>query len=126
MSTPIRISTMPAMMVAAKRPSSPSVATMPATIVANAAVGPEICTRLPPRNAIRKPAMMAVYKPASGPTPDAMASAMESGRATTATTMPETMSLGSCFLSSSLLLCLMMLKRIGLILSCCMTCFLCS
>ena len=27
---------------------------------ANAAVGPEICTRLPPRNAMRNPATMAV------------------------------------------------------------------
>ncbi len=83
------------MSVAATRPLSPSVATMPATMVANAAVGPEICTREPPRNAMRKPATMAVYRPASGPTPEAMASAMESGSATTATTMPEMMSFGS-------------------------------
>ncbi len=39
---------MPAMMVAATSPSMPSVATMPATMVAKAAVGPDICTRLPP------------------------------------------------------------------------------
>ena len=97
----------------------PSVATMPATMVANAAVGPEICTREPPRNAIRKPATIAVYKPCSGPTPDAIASAIESGNATMATTMPDTMSRGSCSLSSSLLECLMMLNRIGLILSRC-------
>ncbi len=57
---PMRMSRMPAMMVAAMRPSMPSVATMPATMVAKAAVGPEICTRLPPRNAMRKPATMAV------------------------------------------------------------------
>ena len=55
-SKPISTSITPAMMVAAARPSMPSVATMPATMVAKAAVGPEICTRLPPKNAIRKPA----------------------------------------------------------------------
>ena len=48
------------MSVAATRPSRPSVATMPATMVAKAAVGPEICTREPPSMAMRKPATMAV------------------------------------------------------------------
>ena len=48
------------MIVAATRPSMPLAATMPATIVANAAVGPEICTGLPPSSAMRKPATMAV------------------------------------------------------------------
>ena len=57
---PISMSSTPAMTVAATRPSMPSVATMPATMVANAAVGPEICTRLPPRNAMKNPATMAV------------------------------------------------------------------
>ena len=57
---PMKMSRMPAMMVAATRPSMPSVATMPATMVAKAAVGPEICTRLPPRNAMRNPVTMAV------------------------------------------------------------------
>lgn len=50
---------------------------------------------------------------------EAIASAIESGSATMATTMPDTMSRGSCSLSSSLLECLMMLNRIGLILSRC-------
>ena len=59
-SRPMSTSITPAMMVAATRPSMPSVDTMPATMVAKAAVGPEICTRLPPKNAIRKPATMAV------------------------------------------------------------------
>lgn len=40
--TPITISSTPAMMVAATSPLMPSVATIPATMVANAAVGPEI------------------------------------------------------------------------------------
>ena len=53
-------SSTPAISVAATSPSMPSVATIPATMVAKAAVGPEICTREPPRKAIRKPATMAV------------------------------------------------------------------
>lgn len=52
---------------------------------------------------------------------EAMPSAMESGSATTATTTPATMSLGICSFSSSLLECLIMLKRMGFNLSrCCM------
>ena len=57
--------------------------------------GPEICTALPPSSAMRKPATMAVYRPCSGPTPDAMASAMDSGSATMATTTPATTFAGS-------------------------------
>ena len=57
---PIRISIMPARQVAIVSPESPCVATMPATMVANAAVGPEMLTLLPPRNAITNPAMTAV------------------------------------------------------------------
>ena len=51
--------------VATARPSMPFFATMPATMVANAAVGPAICTLLPPRAEMRKPATMAVYSPCS-------------------------------------------------------------
>ena len=50
----------PAIMVAAARPSSPFFKTIPATIEANAAVGPAICTLLPPKKEITKPATMAV------------------------------------------------------------------
>ena len=57
---PMSISSMPAMMVASIRPSIPFFATIPATMVAKAAVGPAICTRLPPRNEMMKPATMAV------------------------------------------------------------------
>ena len=57
---PIKIRKIPAMMVARASPLIPFLATMPATIVAKAAVGPEICTLLPPRAAIRKPATIAV------------------------------------------------------------------
>ena len=50
----------PAMAVARASPPMPCCATMPATMVAKAAVGPAICTQLPPKKEIRKPAMMAV------------------------------------------------------------------
>ena len=50
----------PAITVEIISPSIPSEATMPATIVANAAVGPAICTRLPPRKATMNPATIAV------------------------------------------------------------------
>ena len=66
---------------------------MPATMVAKAAVGPEIWTVLPPKAEIRKPAMMAVYRPSSGPTPEARARAMDRGRAMMATMIPEIRSL---------------------------------
>ena len=58
--SPRRIRIIPAMTVAIIKPSKPFVAMTPATIVANAAVGPEIFTRLPPRSDIVKPATMAV------------------------------------------------------------------
>ena len=86
--TPIRIRNTPAKTVAITRPSIPSLATIPATMVANAAVGPAICTQLPPRAEITKPATMAVKIPASGPTPDAKARAMDRGRAIMATMIP--------------------------------------
>ena len=60
LSTPIRIRMTPAMTVARASPPMPCCATMPATMVAKAAVGPAICTQLPPKKEIRKPAMMAV------------------------------------------------------------------
>ena len=58
--SPITTRIIPARIVARIRPSIPFCATIPATIVANAAVGPAICTRLPPKNEIRNPAMIAV------------------------------------------------------------------
>src|SRR5574343_48322 len=53
-----------------------------------APAGPPICTDQPPRAEIRKPATMAVTRPASGLTPEAIAKAMASGRATTPTVTP--------------------------------------
>ena len=88
----------PAMSVASTSPSKPFFATIPATMVANAAVGPAICTRLPPRKEITKPAVIAVYNPFSGVTPDASASAIDNGRAMIATMIPEMISRISCCL----------------------------
>ena len=61
---------------------------IPATIVANAAVGPVILTLLPPKRAATNPAIIAVKSPVSGVAPDAMASAIERGRAIIATIIP--------------------------------------
>ena len=61
---------------------------MPNTITMNAPAGPPICTLEPPSAEIRKPAMIAVKMPCSGLTPDAIANAIASGSATTATVMP--------------------------------------
>ena len=57
---PMAMRMSPARMVAAARPSMPLRATMPATMVAKAAVGPAICTLLPPRAEMTKPATIAV------------------------------------------------------------------
>ena len=54
------MSNIPAITVARTSPEKPFFATIPATIDAKAAVGPAICTRLPPRNEITKPATSAV------------------------------------------------------------------
>ena len=54
----------------------------------NAPAGPPTCTGLPPSAEIRKPAMIAVNRPASGLSPLAMANAMASGKATTPTVRP--------------------------------------
>ena len=97
--SPIRIRNIPAIIVAMISPSIPSRATIPATMVANAAVGPAICTQLPPRAEITKPATMAVKIPASGPTPEASASAIDKGSAMIATMIPAVTSLINCDLS---------------------------
>ena len=90
------ISISPAIMVDTISPSIPFWAAIVATIVAKAAVGPAICTRLPPRKDITKPAAIAVYIPLSGVTPEARARAIERGRAIIATIMPDTTSLANC------------------------------
>ena len=53
-----------------------------------APVGPPICTLVPPRSEMMKPATMAVMMPFSGVTPLAMPKAMARGRATMPTIRP--------------------------------------
>src|SRR5438067_1135642 len=56
----------------------------------NAPAGPPICTLEPPSPAISRPAMIAVHRPASGFSPEAMANAIASGSATMPTVTPST------------------------------------
>src|SRR3546814_20446811 len=58
------------------------------TTTTKAPVGPPIWKRLQPSAEIRKPATTAVTRPLSGVAPDAIASAIASGRATTDTVRP--------------------------------------
>src|SRR5699024_6538639 len=87
---PNRMRMTPAMRVAICRPSTPCWATIPDRITIKAPVGPAICTRLPPNTETTSPAMIAVYNPCSGLTPEAIAKAMASGRATIPTRTPAT------------------------------------
>ena len=57
---PMIMRMIPAMIVAMMSPCVPSFITIPATIVAKAAVGPAIWTLLPPRNDTMNPATIAV------------------------------------------------------------------
>jgi hypothetical protein len=73
-------------------PFRPNSSTIPYMMIIKAPVGPPIWTRLPPSEAISIPAMMAVIKPFSGETPEAMAKAIARGNATIPTIIPETIS----------------------------------
>ena len=90
---PISHSITPDINVASSSPPTPYCATMPYTITINAPAGPPICTREPLNSEIRKPAIMAVNKPASGFKPLAIANAIASGSATTLTVKPAPTSL---------------------------------
>ena len=85
---PIATSITPASSPEISRPARPYLAWMGARMTMKAAVGPLTCVREPPSSATTKPATMAVYRPCWGAAPTAMASAMDSGRATTPTTTP--------------------------------------
>ena len=66
---------------------------MPKTITIKAPVGPPICTRLPPKADIKNPAITAVISPCTGVTPEAMAKAIDNGKATIPTMIPAKRSL---------------------------------
>ena len=76
------------MTVAMSRPPSPKCEATGTSTATKAAVGPVTWTRDPPSTAVKAPATIAVYRPCWGGTPEAMASAMESGSATSPTTRP--------------------------------------
>jgi hypothetical protein len=78
----------PAIIVARIRPSTPWRSTVEATSTMKAPAGPPIWKRLPPNADTMNPPMIAVKSPLSGVTPDAMAIAIDSGKATIATVSP--------------------------------------
>ncbi|GAB1459214.1 hypothetical protein MASR2M50_09880 [Thauera sp.] len=88
-SAPMANSSTPDIIVAMSRFCTPWSTTIAYTMGMKAPVGPPICTREPPRKAIRKPATIAVQIPAVGDMPLAIANAIASGRASTPTVMPE-------------------------------------
>ena len=57
-------------------------------IMMKAPVGPPICTLLPPKTEMTRPATMAVMIPFSGDTPEAMPKAIANGSATMPTIIP--------------------------------------
>src|SRR5437899_5131733 len=69
---------------------------MPNTTTTNAPVGPPICREDPPSAEIKKPATTAHYNPACRGTPDAIANAIASGRATRPMVTPAITSETSC------------------------------
>lgn len=89
---PMITSNAPAIIVQMAKLAAPYLWPMPARMTMNAAVGPPITTREPPRAEMMKPAMMAVKMPCSGLTPVAMPKAIASGNATTPTVSPATKS----------------------------------
>ena len=96
-SRPAAIRNSPAIAVASTMPSMPWRSTVEATSTMKAPAGPPTWKRLPPSDEIRKPPTMAVNRPRSGGTPEAMAIAMDSGSATIATVRPATASALSAF-----------------------------
>ena len=76
------------MMVAINKPVIPCCWIIPYIMTINAPVGPPICTLLPPKTEMRKPAMIAVTKPSVGPTPEEIPKAIAKGIATIPTMIP--------------------------------------
>ena len=66
----------------------PCLAMIPATTTTNAPVGPPICVFDPPSAEIRNPVTIAQYNPACGETPEEIANAIASGKATRPTVTP--------------------------------------
>ncbi|MNW63543.1 hypothetical protein D3C74_417630 [compost metagenome] len=92
-SSPISTRKIPARKPAISRFSYPYCSTMARRIGIKAPVGPPIWNRDPPNSEIRIPAIIVVYNPYSGLTPDAIAKAIPRGMATMPTIHPEIKSL---------------------------------
>ena len=74
--------------VARINPSMPCMVTVAATSTMKAPAGPPTWKRDPPKAETRKPPTMAVVSPCAGDAPEAMAMAIDKGRATMATVSP--------------------------------------
>ncbi len=85
---PIATRISPAISVATCSPAIPCWAVITASTATKAPVGPEICSRVPPKSDVHRPATIAVYRPCSGRAPEAIAKAIASGIATTPTIVP--------------------------------------
>jgi len=86
----------PDIIVASNSPSTPSRWTVAATSTMKAPAGPPIWKRLPPSAETMKPPTIAVNRPRSGVTPEAIAIAIDSGNATMATVSPAMKSALNC------------------------------
>ena len=86
--TPATIWRKAAIRVAATSPCMPYLVTTSETRNVIAAAGPETWSRQPPKSATTIPPTMAVTRPTSGLTPEALAMASDSGKATSATAIP--------------------------------------
>jgi len=89
---PINTRSTPAIIEAISSPARPKRAAIGDKITTKAAVGPDTLAREPPNNAVSPPATIAVYRPCCGGAPQAIARAIESGKATIPTTSPAAMS----------------------------------
>ena len=88
--TPRRTCIKPAMMAMVKASDILLAWAVTTTAIATAIgpVGPDICDRVPPNTAAKKPTAIAPYMPASAPKPDATPKANATGSPTTAAVIP--------------------------------------
>ena len=90
--SPENICIIPVSKIAAKRYSTPCIATSDTITTAIAPVAPEIIPLLPPKIAVIIPTKKAAYKPTNGCTPATKAKAIASGTNARATVSPDKIS----------------------------------
>ena len=83
---PNNIKIIPDKIIEIVSPIKPYVFKIVTVIRMKVAEGPPIWTRLPPNKAIKKPPIIAEWRPFSGETPEAIAKAIDKGRAIIYTT----------------------------------------